>query len=223
MIPVLFWWSAIVGVDIINSIWFNGSNEYVFIGRCFLGVVAGYAYIKFIFDFFIECFFICDKQEYKFFILLNFFSIIISLLTLIYCSNILQMGRLHDNFVGLYTVVSICITYYYTIKLLIFFCDLITEKFLKVFFELFIYFICIVQTAFYVGTYDYRIFNAEKLDELNIIFQANTACGLLECIGNGLHVVTGDFKNGECLLVILWWGGIYVTKRIFEYKYLLIK
>lgn len=109
------------------------------------------------------------------------------------------MGRLHDNFVGLYTVVSICITYYYTIKLLIFFYDLITEKFLKVFFELFIYFICIVQTAFYVGTYDYRIFNAEKLDGLNIIFQANTVWGLLECIGNGLHVVTGDFKNGEYL------------------------
>lgn len=115
-IPVLFWLSLIVSVDIINSIWLNSGNEYVFISRCFLGVVAGYAYIKFIFDFFI-----CDKQEYKFFILLNFFSIIISLLTLIYCSNILQMGRLHDNFVGLYTVVSICITYYYTIKLLKFF------------------------------------------------------------------------------------------------------
>lgn len=96
---------------------------------------------------------------------LIFFSIIISLLTLIYCSNILQMGRLHDNFVGLYTVVSICITYYYTIKLLIFFYDLITEK----------------------------------LDGLNIIFQANTVWGLLECIGNGLYVVTGDFKNGEYL------------------------
>lgn len=222
-IPVFFWLSLIVSVDIINSIWLNSGNEYVFISRCFLGVVAGYAVLKFIFDLFIECFFACDTIRYKFFILLNFFSIIISLLTLIYSINILQMGKLNDNFIGVYTFFSIIITYYYTIKLLKFFYDLINEKFLKVLFELFIYFICIVQTAFYVGTYDYRIFNTEKLDELDKIFQANTAWGLLECIGNGLHVVTGDFKNGECLLVILWWGGIYVTKRIFEDKYLLIK
>lgn len=223
MIPVLFWWSLIVSVDIINSIWFNDSNEHMFIGRCFLVIVAGYVCIKFVFDLLIECFFTCDTIRYKFFILLNFFSVIILLLTLIYCGNILQMGRLNDSFIGFYTLAAIIITYYYTIKLLKFFYDLITGKFLKVLFELFIYFICIIQTAFYIGTYDYRIFNTEKLDELDKIFQANTAWGFLECIGNGLHVVTGDFKNGECLLVILWWGGIYVTKRIFEDKYLLIK
>lgn len=222
-IPVFFWVSAIGVVDIINSIWFNYSNEYVFIGRCFLGIVAGYAFLRFIFDFFRECFLICDKPRYKFFILFNFFGIIISLLTLIYCENILQMGRLHDNFIGGYTFVSIIISYYYTMNLLKFFYDLTTEKFLKLMFELLIYFICIIQTAFYIGTYDYRIFNPEKINELNRIFQINTAWGLLECIGNGLHVVTGDFKNGECLLVILWWAGIYVTKRIFEDKYLWVK
>lgn len=71
-IPVLFWLSLIVSVDIINSIWLNSGNEYVFISRCFLGVVAGYAVLKFIFDLFIECFFACDTIRYKFFILLKF-------------------------------------------------------------------------------------------------------------------------------------------------------
>ena len=73
-IPVFFWVSAIGVVDIINSIWFNYSNEYVFIGRCFLGIVAGYAFLRFIFDFFRECFLICDKPRYKFFILFKALS-----------------------------------------------------------------------------------------------------------------------------------------------------
>ena len=84
----------------------------------------------------------------------------------------------------------------------------------KMYYKLFIAFIISCNALLTIGIYDYTVYaTSELLKKSEILFKESILKGFIDCMGNGLKIIMGNFKNLECLFVLSWLAGGYLLKK----------
>lgn len=116
----------------------------------------------------------------------------------------------------LYNVVS----FWYILNMTARYLPLIRNEY-KFYYKLFVASVIACNALLTTGIYDYTVYaTPEILRKSELLFNESVLKGFIDCIGNGLKIVMGNFKNLECLFVLAWFaGGVLIKKKLFDVKY----
>ena len=142
-----------------------------------------------------------------FFLLIGAFTIFIK--------EALDSGNFYI-YMFLYNVVS----FWYILNMAARYLPLIRNEY-KIYYKLFVASVIACNALLTTGIYDYTVYaTPEILRKSELLFNESILKGFIDCIGNGLKIIMGNFKNLECLFVLAWFaGGILIKKKLFDAKY----